>query len=146
MWLLTGLTNHCPHWWVIASNVNVNRSKQCGCWQVSRTTVLIGESWPAMSVSTEVSSVLADRRYHCPKWSIKSNANVNRRKMCGYSWVYIFIRPQSSQLAEPPWTDPNINNGISVWKLISTPLPPTPPPTPHKSMVEHSPTILASEE
>ena len=31
------------------------------------------------------------------------------------------IRSQSSQLAEPLWTDPGIKNGISVRKLISTP-------------------------
>ena len=30
------------------------------------------------------------------------------------------IRPQSSQLAEPLWTDPGIKNGISVCKLMST--------------------------
>ena len=30
------------------------------------------------------------------------------------------IRPQSSQLAEPLWTDPGLKNGISVRDLIST--------------------------
>ena len=30
------------------------------------------------------------------------------------------IRPQSSQLAEPLWTDPDIKSGISVRELIST--------------------------
>ena len=30
------------------------------------------------------------------------------------------IRPQSSQLAEPLWTDPGIKSGISVRELIST--------------------------
>ena len=30
------------------------------------------------------------------------------------------IRPQSSQLAEPLWTNPGINSGISVRELIST--------------------------
>ena len=30
------------------------------------------------------------------------------------------IRPQSSQLAEPLWTDPGIKRGISVHELIST--------------------------
>ena len=30
------------------------------------------------------------------------------------------IRPQSSQLAEPPWTDPDVKNGISASELIST--------------------------
>ena len=30
------------------------------------------------------------------------------------------IRPQSSQLTEPLWTDPGIKTGISVCKLIST--------------------------
>ena len=29
-------------------------------------------------------------------------------------------RPQSSQLAEPLWTDPGVKSGISVLKLIST--------------------------
>ena len=29
-------------------------------------------------------------------------------------------RPQSSQLAEPLWTDPGIKSGISVHELIST--------------------------
>ena len=29
------------------------------------------------------------------------------------------IRPHSSQLAEPLWTDPDIKSGISVRKLIS---------------------------
>ena len=27
-------------------------------------------------------------------------------------------RPQSSQLAEPPWTDPGVNSGIGVRELI----------------------------
>ena len=30
------------------------------------------------------------------------------------------IRPHSSQLAEPLWTDPGLNSGISMRKLIST--------------------------
>ena len=30
------------------------------------------------------------------------------------------IRPQSSQLAEPPWTYPGLKNGISLRELIST--------------------------
>ena len=30
------------------------------------------------------------------------------------------IRPQSSQLADPLWTDPGITSGISVRELIST--------------------------
>ena len=29
-------------------------------------------------------------------------------------------RPQSSQLAEPLWTDPGLNSGISVRELISS--------------------------
>ena len=29
------------------------------------------------------------------------------------------IRPKSSQLAEPPWTDPGIKSGISMHDLIS---------------------------
>ena len=32
-------------------------------------------------------------------------------------------RPQSSQLAEPLWTDPGIKNGISVREQISSPPP-----------------------
>ena len=34
--------------------------------------------------------------------------------------LYGNIRPQSSQLAEPQWTDPGIKSGISVRDLIST--------------------------
>ena len=30
------------------------------------------------------------------------------------------VRPQSSQLAEPLWTDPGIESGINVHELIST--------------------------
>ena len=30
------------------------------------------------------------------------------------------MQPQSSQLAEPPWTDPRIKSGISVRELITT--------------------------
>ena len=30
------------------------------------------------------------------------------------------IRPQSSQRAEPLWTDPGIKSGISVRELVST--------------------------
>ena len=30
------------------------------------------------------------------------------------------VRPQSSQLAEPLWTDPGIMSGISVSELVST--------------------------
>ena len=49
---------------------------------------------------------------------------------------------QSSQLAEPLWTDPGIKCGISVSKLMST--------SKKKNVggdtVEHSPKILTSEE
>ena len=44
-------------------------------------------------------------------------------------------RPQSSQLAEPLWTDPGLKSEISVRELISI-----------KSAVEHSPKILVREE
>ena len=40
-------------------------------------------------------------------------------------------RKQSSQLAEPLWTDPGIKSGISVREIIAG---------------EHSPSILAREE
>ena len=30
------------------------------------------------------------------------------------------IRPQSSQLAEPLWTDPDLKSGISVHEIVST--------------------------
>ena len=30
------------------------------------------------------------------------------------------IQPKLSQLAEPLWTDPDLKNGISVHKLVST--------------------------
>ena len=36
------------------------------------------------------------------------------RNSSGNTW------PQSSQLAEPLWTDPGVNSGISVRVLIST--------------------------
>ena len=57
------------------------------------------------------------------------------------------IQPQSSQAAEPLWTDPGIKSGISVRELISTP-----PKKKRKkkaktgNMVKHSPKLLASEE
>ena len=46
-------------------------------------------------------------------------------------------RSQSSQLAEPLWTDPGLKSGISLRELISTL---------NKKIVEHSPKILAREE
>ena len=55
---------------------------------------------------------------------------------------------QSSQLAEPLWTDPVLKSGISVRELIST----SENEKKKKSAgafetnVEHSPKILASEE
>ena len=54
-------------------------------------------------------------------------------------------RSQSSQLAEPLWTDPGLKSGISVRELIST------SKIKAKSaggewIAEHSPKILASEE
>ena len=42
------------------------------------------------------------------------SGNELTRNLSGY------IRPQSSQLAEPLWTDPGIKNGISVREQIST--------------------------
>ena len=59
------------------------------------------------------------------------------------------IRPQSSQLAEPLWTNSGMKSGISVRELISTlhfkkkKKLKTPG---GKCTVEHSPQILASEE
>ena len=47
------------------------------------------------------------------------------------------IRPQSSQVPEPLWTDSGIKSAFSVRELISTG---------GESMVKHSPKILASEE
>ena len=54
-------------------------------------------------------------------------------------------RPQSSQLAEPLWTDPCLNSGISVRELISTQKKKE-ESAGGKLMVEHSPKILASEK
>ena len=59
------------------------------------------------------------------------------------------IRPQSSQLAEPLWTDHYLNSGSSVRELISTPPPPTQQQTNKKrrqGMVQHSPQILGSQD
>ena len=47
-------------------------------------------------------------------------------------------RPQSSQLAEPLWTDPGLRNGISVCNLIST----FKKSAGRELIVEHSPQIL----
>ena len=49
------------------------------------------------------------------------------------------IQPQSSQLAEPLWTDPGIENGISVRKLISI-------LKKRQEKSEYSPQILTNEE
>ena len=54
-------------------------------------------------------------------------------------------RPQSSQLAEPLWTDPDIKSGISVHELISTSKTKTEKRR-RGMMAEHSIKILASEE
>ena len=51
-------------------------------------------------------------------------------------------RSQSSQLAEPLWTDPGLKSGISVRKLIST----LKKSAGRERIVEHSPKILAGEE
>ena len=51
------------------------------------------------------------------------------------------IRPQSSQFAEPLWTDPGIKSGINARELIST----LKKIGGGKWMVEHFPQILASE-
>ena len=57
------------------------------------------------------------------------------------------IRPQSSQLGEPLWTDPGIKSGISVLELISIQKKRKKKKTAGgELMVEHSPKILASEE
>ena len=61
-----------------------------------------------------------------------------------FTGIYSFhIRPQSSQLAEPLWTDPGVKSGISVRELIYT----------WKKKIsggewifEHLPKIFASEE
>ena len=51
---------------------------------------------------------------------------------------------QSSQLAEPVWTDPGLKSGITVRELISTSKKKK--KACEERMVEHSPKILASEE
>ena len=57
------------------------------------------------------------------------------------------IWPQSSQLAEPLWTDPGIKSGISVLELISIQKKRKKKKTAGgELMVEHSPKILAGEE
>ena len=51
------------------------------------------------------------------------------------------IRAQSSQLAEPLWTDPSIKSGISVRKLISASFS----QNPHKQLVRnHSATVVSA--
>ena len=50
------------------------------------------------------------------------------------------IQPQSSQLAEPLWTDPGIENGISVHELISI------SKKKRQEKSEYSPQILTNEE
>ena len=54
--------------------------------------------------------------------------------------------PQSSQLAEPLWTDPGINSGTSAHKLISTLKKEREKSVSGEYIVEHSPKSLASEE
>ena len=54
------------------------------------------------------------------------------------------IQPQSSQLAEALWTDPDIKSGISVCELISTLKKKK--KSQRQGMVKHSPKILVSEE
>ena len=54
-------------------------------------------------------------------------------------------RPQSSQLAEPLWTDPDLKSGISVRELIST-LKKKKKNAGGDLIVENSPKILTREE
>ena len=54
-------------------------------------------------------------------------------------------RSQSSQLAEPLWTDPGLKSGINLHKLIST-LKKKEKSAGGEWTVEHSPKILAREE
>ena len=56
------------------------------------------------------------------------------------------IQPQSSQPAEPLWTDPGIKSGISVRELISTSKNKTKKGAGGELMVEHFHKILACEE
>ena len=56
------------------------------------------------------------------------------------------IRPQSSQLAEPLWTDPSVDSGIRVRELISSKKTNKQTNSGGEWMVEHSPKILASEK
>ena len=44
--------------------------------------------------------------------------NLSRNKLTQY--LSGSIQPQSSQLAEPLWTDPGIKSGISMCELMST--------------------------
>ena len=58
-------------------------------------------------------------------------------------------RLQSSQLAEPLWTDPGLKSGISVHELISTlnnQKQTNKKKAGREQIVEHSPKILAREE
>ena len=56
------------------------------------------------------------------------------------------IRPQSSQLAEPLWTDPSLKSGISVRELISISFKKKKKRAGRERLVEHSPQIPASKE
>ena len=58
-----------------------------------------------------------------------------------YSFDSFELR-QSSQLAEPLWTNPGVKSGISVCKLIST----INQKKVQVGTVQHSPKILACEE
>ena len=53
---------------------------------------------------------------------------------------------QSSQLAEPLWTDPGLKSGISVCELMSTSKKEKKKRAGDEWMVEHSPKIVTSEE
>ena len=56
-------------------------------------------------------------------------------------------RPQSFQIAEPPWTDPGTKSGIRVRELISTSKKKEKKKgTGGERVVEHFPLTLASEE
>ena len=54
----------------------------------------------------------------CPFHTIRSISPYTKILMIKY-YILIGGRPQSCQLAEPLWTDPGIESGISVRELIS---------------------------
>ena len=77
--------------------------QKCG-WQVTPKHVYTLD--PTMSERADYAAVQA--------WCGNLSGNELTRNLSGNT------RPQSSQLAEPLWTNPGIKSGISVRELIST--------------------------